>query len=49
MIGVKHDGYHVAYKVLVRHVGAILSLPEFRQLSVSFILLLLLFCNKETL
>ena len=22
MIDVRHDGYHVAYKVLVRHVGA---------------------------
>ena len=26
MIGVRHDGYHVAYEVLVRHVGAILDL-----------------------
>ena len=30
MIGVRHDGYHVAYKVLVRHVGAILGLHQFR-------------------
>ena len=30
MIGVRHDGYDVAYKVLVRHVGAILGLHPFR-------------------
>ena len=36
MIGVRHDGYHVAYKVLVRHVGAILGLHQFRSLSVFF-------------
>ena len=29
-IGVRHDGYHVSYKVLVRHVGAILGLHQFR-------------------
>ena len=36
MIGVRHDGYHVAYKVLVRYVGAILGLHQFRLLSASF-------------
>ena len=30
MIGVRHDGYLVAYKVLVRHVEAILGLHQFR-------------------
>ena len=30
MIGVRHDGYHVAYKVLIRHVGAILGLEPMR-------------------
>jgi len=30
MIGVRHDGYDVAYKVLVRQVGAILGLHPFR-------------------
>ena len=29
-IGIRHDGYHVAYKVLVRHVGGILGLHQFR-------------------
>ena len=29
MIGVRHDGYHVAYEGLVHHVGAILDLHQF--------------------
>ena len=49
MIGVRHDGYHVAYKVLVRHVGAILGLHQSVNFRFLFISLLLLFCNKETL
>ena len=30
MIGIRHDGYHVAYKLLVRYVRAILGLHQFR-------------------
>ena len=29
-IGVRHDGYHVAYKLLVRYVWAILALHQLR-------------------
>ena len=42
MIGVRHDGYHVAYKVLVRHVGAILGLHQFRLVSVSFYIVIVI-------
>ena len=51
--GVRHDGYHVAYKVSVRHV-----VGHSRPASVAFtfvffrsllLLLLLLFCNEKTL
>ena len=35
-IGVSHDGYHVAYKLLVRHVCPILALHQLRSFSFSF-------------
>ena len=58
-IGVKHDGYHVAYKVLVRHVVGH-SRPESVELTFVFFLhryfdcyncfvMIVIIVNKETL